>query len=204
MNEKITALILSGGRGSRMDGVDKGLVQLNGTPLIEHVFARLRPQVDHFLISANRNLDEYQKFGVPVLPDDDDSFAGPLAGIAQGMRTAQTERLLVVPCDMPFLPTTLVARLTETLEQNEADLAVVEDPNHFQALCFLTNCSLLHSVEEALKRGEPKVRVWQKSQKMARCFFDDPAAFANLNTPEELETSLKNTEISKISETQNR
>ncbi len=120
----VTGVILAGGTGRRMGGVDKGLVALDGKPMVEHVLARLAPQVDAVLINANQNLDRYARLGVPVVPDAIPGFAGPLAGFSAGLAAAMTEFVVTVPCDSPFLPHDLVARLMTDLVAHRADLAV--------------------------------------------------------------------------------
>ena len=122
--DQITGLVLAGGRGSRMGGVDKGLQSFQGTTLAQHAFARLAPQVSSMMINANRNLAVYQDFGVPVWPDDPADFAGPLAGILAGLAHCSTAYLLTVPCDTPNFPLDLGARLAEGLIAADADIAV--------------------------------------------------------------------------------
>src|SRR3990167_3191680 len=120
----ITGLILAGGRGSRMGSIDKGLVPLAGKPMVAHVLERLQPQVQCLLINANQNLDTYAAFGAPVWPDAMPDFAGPLAGLQTGLMHCETPYLVTAPCDSPFLPTDLVARLAQALQTQDADLAV--------------------------------------------------------------------------------
>ena len=107
----ITGIVLAGGLGRRMGGVDKGLVDFLGKPLVAHVIQRLNPQVDEILINANREIDRYAAFGHPVIQDDIEGFAGPLAGLHKGMREAKHPYVLTVPCDSPLLPMNLVGRL---------------------------------------------------------------------------------------------
>ena len=111
MTPKITGLILAGGRGSRMGSVDKGLQPFKGTPMVAHVLARFQPQVDEILINANRSIDEYSAFGYRVIADAIDGYAGPLAGLHIGMTHASHPLVATVPCDSPFLPLDLIARL---------------------------------------------------------------------------------------------
>ena len=128
--EAITAVILAGGRGSRMGGVDKGLQNFNGVPLALHTLLRLSPQVGDVMINANRNLAAYESFGVPVWPDSTSmgDFAGPLAGFMTGLERCETPYLLTVPCDTPLFPHDLVARLADALEEQSADFAVASAP----------------------------------------------------------------------------
>src|SRR6476659_11492992 len=121
---EVTGLVLAGGQGSRMGGVDKGLQTFRGKPMVAHVIERLAPQVDELLINANRNPDDYARFGHRVIADEIPGFAGPLAGFERGLAHASGELVVTVPCDSPFLPHDLVARLRESLEREGADVAV--------------------------------------------------------------------------------
>ena len=114
--EQITGLVLAGGRGSRMGGVDKGLQSYHGVPLALHALLRLAPQVGSAMINANRNLAAYESFGVPVWPDALPDFAGPLAGFLAGLEHCETPYLVTLPCDSPLFPEDLVARLAQALE----------------------------------------------------------------------------------------
>ncbi|WP_077035355.1 molybdenum cofactor guanylyltransferase MobA [Pelomonas sp. KK5] len=185
MNRDITGLILAGGRGSRMGGVDKGLQLLDGRPLVEHVLARLRPQVGALLINANRHADEYGRYGCRVVADADASFAGPLAGMLAGLRAAGTEWLLAVPCDAPLLPPDLAARLA-----TEADVAVPEGPDgRLQPVFCLLRTRLAVELDRYLSGGGRKVESWLLAQRHQRIPFDRPgdeAAFFNANTLAEL------------------
>jgi molybdopterin-guanine dinucleotide biosynthesis protein A len=122
--QDITGVILAGGEGRRLGGVDKGLQELRGRPMVQWVLERLAPQVDTVLISANRNLQRYAAFGCPVLPDRIPDFAGPLAGLHAALTQAATPLVATVPCDSPFLPADLVARLHAALMADQAELAV--------------------------------------------------------------------------------
>lgn len=183
----VTAIILAGGRGSRMGGTDKGLVTLYEQPLIAHVLAKLKPQVDNILINANRELNAYQAFGYPVLIDDIPDFAGPLAGFLLGLKHAKSEYLLTAPCDSPLLPNNLRSRLQQALEQAQADMAVASSHGNDHPVVCLCKTSLLPSLERYLAQGGRKVSEWQKSQRHIYVDFSDSAdAFTNINTPEDL------------------
>lgn len=179
----VTGLILAGGRGSRMDGRDKGWVTYRGRPLIEHVIERLRPQVENLMISANRSLDAYRALGVTVIEDDPEfgAFAGPLAGILAGSRSVGDGWLAIVPCDAPALPRDLVARLQAA---RRAAVAVVG--GRVQPLFCLLPTDRAPSLAAYLKRGGRKVEAWLEEVGVARVAFDDAAAFANINTPQDL------------------
>lgn len=179
----VTGLILAGGRGARMGGRDKGWVTYRGRPLIEHAIERLRPQVQALAISANRNLDAYRALGVPVIADDPEfgAYAGPLAGILAGLRSVGDGWLAVVPCDAPALPRDLVGRLRSANGPAVAFAAARVQP----LFCLLpTDCA--PSLAAYLKRGGRKVEAWLDEVGVARVAFDDPAEFANLNTPQDL------------------
>ncbi len=126
--QDITGLILAGGRGSRMGGVDKGLQNFNGIPLALHTLMRLGPQVESVMVNANRNLSAYESFGAAVWPDASADFAGPLSGFLVGLERAETPYVLTVPCDTPRLPLDLAKRLAEALVREDADIAMAAAP----------------------------------------------------------------------------
>lgn len=189
-NEQITGLILAGGRGTRMGSVNKGLQPFRGSTMVEHVLARLAPQVGAVAINANSDLESYAAFGLPVLPDVTPGFAGPLAGLEAGLRACQTEYLLTAPCDAPFLPQDLAARLFEALETQQADVAVAvtqEGKRRQQQPVFcLVRRALLPYLEAFLQDGGRKVDGWYADMKVAEVLFPDADAFRNINTQEEL------------------
>lgn len=187
MHEKITGVILAGGMGRRMGGADKGLQDLRGRPLVAWAIERLAPQVDHLLISANRNLAQYAAFGYPVLPDEIPGFAGPLAGLHAALGHADTPLVASMPCDTPWLPVDLVARLLAALQENAADLTVARTPQRIQPLCCLTRRSVLPNLTRYLATGGRKVIDWQASLHTTTILFDDATGeFSNINTAEEL------------------
>ena len=198
--ENLSAVILAGGRGSRMGHSDKGLIRLAGCPLIEHVIERIALQVSSVLINANRNLTEYQKYGYPVITDENDDFMGPLAGIASALRNLQTPYLLVCPCDTPHPPADLAQRLYDTLIEYDADIAVVDDGRRIHPVFCLMKTNLRSSLSEYLLQGGRKIDRWFDKHKTVRCNFDDRVdAFRNVNTPEdlkELETEMMDTKDS--------
>ena len=124
--DKITGVLLAGGQGSRMGGVDKGLVELAGQPMAAHVLERLGPQVDELIINANQNAEAYSAFGHPVFGDDIPGYAGPLAGLHAALVRASHPLVVTAPCDSPFLPSDLVERLHQALRAQDADLAVAK------------------------------------------------------------------------------
>jgi len=193
--QQITALILAGGRGSRMGGADKGLITLNGQPMAQHVIERLQPQVGTLLISANRNPEQYAEFGHRIVSDELDDYAGPLAGMLSGLRAARTEWLVVVPCDAPLVSELLVARLAAAVLTHNADIAVSHDGTRLQPMFLLLKCSLGDDIAAFLKAGERTVERWLYRHRLAIAdFVDCPATFANVNDRLEhqrIEVSLK-------------
>ncbi|KUZ36801.1 molybdenum cofactor guanylyltransferase MobA [Burkholderia territorii] len=191
----VTGLLLAGGRATRMDGADKGLQLLDGTPLALHVLRRLSPQVDEMLISANRNADCYAELGAPfdarIVPDDTPDFPGPLAGLLAGMRAARAPLVACSPCDTPYLPTDLVARLLAALDAHQADIAMAVTVDAQQArspqpTCALLRTSLADDLAAGLAAGERKVRAWYARHKTVEVEFCDERAFYNANSWQEL------------------
>ncbi len=185
--EQLTALILAGGRGRRLGGIDKGLLEIGGHPLIAWTLAALEPQTGAILISANRNLDRYRSLGYPVVTDPLPEHPGPLAGILAGLRAALTPWVLVVPCDAPCLPPDLAVRLTKALAEQGGDLALVHDGQRIQWLHALLPVMLADDLAEYLEQGGRRAEDWFRchSLALADC-TDQAAAFANLNTPADL------------------
>ncbi|TSA50395.1 MAG: molybdenum cofactor guanylyltransferase [Nitrosomonadales bacterium] len=184
---KVTGIVLAGGLGRRMGGVNKGLLPFRGKPLVAHVLERFAPQVDELLINANCDLDSYAAFGYPVISDAVTGFAGPLAGLQRGMEAAQHDLIATVPCDSPFLPSDLVQRLSKALDKNNADLAVARTGNQPHPVFCLCRRALLPGLTAYLENGGRKIDAWYAALRTVEVAFDDTAeAFANINTPEEL------------------
>ena len=183
----VTGVVLAGGQGSRMGGVDKGLQPFRGKPMVAHAIERLAPQVEALLVNANRNPDAYGKFGARVIADEIAGFAGPLAGFERGLAHATSEWVATVPCDSPFLPADLVARLRSALEAGDADLAVARTGAQPHPVFCLMRRSLHASLRDYLASGERKIDRWYRSLAVVEVAFDDePDAFLNINTREEL------------------
>jgi molybdenum cofactor guanylyltransferase len=184
---EIGGLVLAGGQGRRMGGVDKGLQLLQGRPLMQHVIERLRPQVDSVLINANQNLERYAEFGCPVVPDRIDGFAGPLAGLDAGLHATGAPLIVTVPCDSPFLPSDLVARLATALSAIDADVAVARTGSQSHPVFALVCTRVRSHLADFLARGERKIDLWYASLRVVEVDFDDEAeAFTNINTRAEL------------------
>ena len=189
MTPKITGLILAGGRGSRMGSVDKGLQPFKGTPMVAHVLARFQPQVDEILINANRSIDEYSAFGYRVIADAIDGFAGPLAGLHIGMTHASHPLVATVPCDSPFLPLDLIARLSNALQEANAELAVAKTFDQPHPVFCLVKTTLAPHLQAFLQSGQRKIDKWYATLNVVEVAFDDEeAAFSNINTVEELKS----------------
>ncbi|NGX14944.1 molybdenum cofactor guanylyltransferase MobA [Wenzhouxiangella sp. XN24] len=182
----VTAVILAGGRATRMGGTDKGLVELCGRPMIEHVLAALEPQVEHMVINANRNLERYAAFGRPVVTDADGAFLGPLAGLSAGLGAATTDLVLTVPCDCPLLVPDLAHRLHAAMQQQDAEIAVPFDGERLQPVFALVQRKLADSLAAYLAAGDRKIDLWFARHRLARVDFSDcPENFVNVNDPAE-------------------
>lgn len=187
----ITGLILAGGQGSRMGGCDKGLILFEGKPLFLHALERLQPQVGKLIINANRNTEIYAGFDYPVVADvpnaQQEAFAGPLAGLLAGLRACTTDWLATVPCDSPAFPADLVACLSDAASANPcAHLIVARTPVQTHPVFMLVHRDMQQQLAAFLDSGERKLGFWQKQNGAVMVEFPDEAAFANLNTPDEL------------------
>ena len=186
----ITGLILAGGRGSRMGGVDKGLQNHLDMPMAMHALLRLAPQVGQVLINANRNLGAYESMGVPVWPDTVPDYAGPLAGFLTGLERCESAFLATVPCDSPLFPLDLVQRLATALEAEDADIAMAATIEGGVKQAHPVFCLMRVEVTESLVRfvhgGQRKIDRWTAQHRCVEVNFDDARAFANANTLDEL------------------
>ena len=188
--DDITGLILAGGRGSRMGGVDKGLQTHHGMPLAMHALLRLAPQVVEVLINANRNLAAYESMGAQVWPDALPDYPGPLAGFLAGLEHCATPYLATVPCDSPHFPDDLVARLAERLDAEDAEIAIAatrEDGElRLQPVFSLMRATVLESLVRFTSSGQRKIDAWTATLREVAVEFDDASAFVNANTLAEL------------------
>lgn len=185
---KISAVVLAGGQARRMGGSDKGLLNVAGRAMIDWTLERVRGQVDCVMINANRSADEYQQFGERVIGDSLGGFQGPLAGLQSAFAHAEHDLLLCVPCDAPLVPRDLVQRLFEAMDSSGEPIAVAEAQGRLHSLHALFRTSLAVDLDQALSAGERKPDRWYAACGFAKVQFDDdPAAFANINTPEQLE-----------------
>jgi len=199
---EITGLVLAGGRGSRMGGVDKGLQNFNGMPLALHTLMRLQMQTGHMMINANRNLAAYESFGTPVWPDVLADYPGPLAGFLTGLERCETPYLVTVPCDTPLFPLDMVARLADALEREDAEIAMAAGRDgappaavRTQPVFCLLRVTLLESLVRFTHGGGRKIDAWTAQHKTVVVPFDGPhddaRAFFNANTLAELHSLEK-------------
>lgn len=176
---KTSCIILAGGQGTRFDGADKGLIKLDGKPLIEHVLNRIAPQVDDIVISANRNQEQYRKYTPTVVTDSIRNYSGPIAGLAASLAHCKHDWVLVVPCDMPFLPMDLLAQLHQTIGDKQICGARVDD--RLQLVIYM-NKNLAASIEDALEQSHLKLTQWLESLSPTIAdFSNDQHEFDNLN-----------------------
>jgi len=193
--QEITGLVLAGGRGSRMGGVDKGLQNFRGLPLALHALLRLQNQVASVMVNANRNLSAYEAFGVDVWPDALPDYAGPLAGFLTGLERCETPYLVTVPCDSPLFPLDYVARMAQALHDQEADLAVAwaaetDGELRAQPVFCLLHTDLLESLVRFTQAGGRKIDAWTAQHRSVAVPFNQPSdparAFCNVNSLPEL------------------
>lgn len=183
----ITGIVLAGGQGRRMGGVDKGLQLFRGKPMVQWAIELFAPQVNELLINANQNIDIYRGFGYPVISDEVAGFAGPLAGLERGLLAARHNFVATVPCDSPFLPKDLVTRLYSSLVGSDADIAIAKTQDHPHPVFCLCRKDVHGSLRAYLAGGDRKIQLWYATLKMVEVAFDDQLhAFTNINTSEEL------------------
>jgi len=182
---KFDAVILAGGQGSRMGGRDKGLLAFSGRALVEWVIGALRAQSlapQQIMISANRNLEQYRQWELPVLADVFPEYPGPLAGIHSALLASQADALLVVPCDMPRLPSDLLARLAAALP---GQIMAVADDGANRSACCLVRKSAFERLTARLEAGQLRLGAWQQAENAVHVSF--PAgSLSNMNTPQQL------------------
>ncbi len=170
-----------------MGGVDKGFVELEGKPFIRHAIEHLKPQVDNIIISANREVERYEKFGYSVIRDTQDDYSGPLSGIASALFHARTPLAMIVPCDMPYLPSNLVKRMYRKLEQENAEVCLADDGEHIHPVVCLIKTELLEQLVSDVEAGQRKTKSWLTERNhVIEDFSDCVEAFVNINMREEL------------------
>ena len=185
--DNITAVILAGGKGSRLGGQDKGLILYQNKPLIEHLLKRITPQVASVIISANRNHNIYASYGYPVIQDAMADYQGPLAGFSSAMSIAKTDYIITLPCDGPFISDDLVARLQICLQKNPSKIIVAHDGKHLQPTYAMIPISKLSKLNQYLDNGGRKIHQRYAENNAVPCdFSDNPKIFTNINTEKQL------------------
>jgi molybdopterin-guanine dinucleotide biosynthesis protein A len=186
-DSRVAGVVLAGGLGRRMGGVDKGLRPLRGKPMVQWVLERFSSQVDQVMINANQHVEDYSAFGHPVIPDRIAGFAGPLAGLHAALSATTLPLVATVPCDSPFLPLDLVARLKQALLERRADLAAARTLTQAHPVFCLCRRTVLPRLAAFLAEGGRKIEQWHGTLAAVEVNFDDQVeAFSNINTPGEL------------------
>ena len=183
----ITTVILAGGAARRMGGEDKGLTILNGKAMIAHVIERIAPQSRDIIINCNRSQQYYGEFGYPLVEDSLSGGLGPLAGVLSALEGSDSDYVLSVPCDTPLLPTDLTERMLLAINETGADACTVSDGDRLHPVVLLVKRKLLAGLRDYLESGGRKVHDWFYG--VTHCsadFSDQPHAFVNINTPEQL------------------
>ena len=191
IRDRVTGIILAGGRARRMGGVDKGLIDLDGSPMVSYVVHQFRPQVRRVIISANRNLTEYRRWSEFVVTDTFGEFEGPLAGMASAMALVDTEFAATVPCDSPLLCADLASRMYAECIERDVDIAVANDGERLQPVFTLMRASLAPSILSFLRSGERKIDKWfTEHETIAVDFSDARESFLNVNTEQDRQALL--------------
>jgi molybdenum cofactor guanylyltransferase len=196
----ITGAILAGGLGRRLGGVDKGLMNVAGRPLVERLLGCLVPQVDRVLINANRHVDEYARYGFPVVTDKHADYPGPLAGMASVLAAADSEYVLCVPCDATWLPPDLAQRMKAALAGSEGQVCAVHDGAWLHPVCSLIPRTLLPDLRQWLGDGRREVAGWLQKQGLVTVSYPEwPSVYWSINTPDDLASVEKKLQSSKVS-----
>ncbi len=186
--KNITVVILAGGKGRRMGGQDKGLINYKNSSLVKHVIDAISLQSNKIIINANRNLDEYSAFGYPVVEDTLNDFQGPLAGFLAAMSSVNTDYILTMPCDGPVIIDDYVNKMKQGLNESTADLAIASDGTRMQPVYALIPLKLIESLQQFLQTGERKIDLWYQQHDFTLVEFDaDSDFFTNINTPQDLQ-----------------
>lgn len=184
--QNITAVILAGGKGSRLGGQDKGLVIYNGKPLIEHILERIKSQVGTIVINANRNQDTYRTYGYKVINDTLQDYQGPLAGFSAAMQAVESDYIITLPCDGPLIPNDLVSRLSRSLQDKSNTIAVAHNGDRLQPVYALLPVILQDNLNQFLTQGQRGVHHWYTQQGyISTDFSDNTDAFSNINTEQQ-------------------
>ena len=183
----ITAIILAGGRGSRMKGADKGWLEWRGRPMVNQVLERLQSQVDSVIISCNRNLEQYQALGPRCVSDGNNNFLGPLAGVLAASEWVNSSHVLLCPCDTPLLPSDLRIQLQAGLEAEQAQVAIprVGKQAHYSHALVGIDCT--STLAQRIEHGQLALKSWLGEFRISYVDFPDASCFRNINTPQDLE-----------------
>lgn len=185
--DQITGVILAGGMGRRMNGVDKGLVVLNGREMVSYVIDTLKPNVNEVVVNANRNIDAYEKFGASVVADSIEGYQGPLAGVEAGMSQAKTPWIFTCPCDSPIQSSLLLPFMWQQIKSTDANIGLAFDGERTHPVFSLLQTNLLESLRAYLAAGDRKIDRWFEQHKLLTIDCSNYAAsFVNINTEEEL------------------
>jgi len=187
----ITAVIIAGGKGQRLNGLDKGLIQLNGRTIVDQIVEMLSPQVDQLLINANRNLEVYKQFGFPVIEDSTPNYQGPLAGMLTALQSVNTEFIITLPSDGPFLADNYVSRMSQALAESKSAIAIASDGQRMQQMYALIPVNLAEDLTRFMKTGKRAIKDWLALHDTVLVDFSSyPEMFININTKTDL-TKLK-------------
>lgn len=183
----ITGVVLAGGRGSRMDGQDKGLVIFRGKPMVSYALEALKSVTGQILISANRNIDLYAAYGYPVIKDYSENFDGPLAGLYSALTCADTPYVMTIPCDSPFVNHMVLTRMLDAMDIESTSICTIHDGNRLQSAFMIAHKQLIVDLENYLSEGKRKVETWLKRHNLVVADVSDfPELFTNINTTGEL------------------
>lgn len=195
-HNNITGLILAGGLARRMGGKDKGLVEIEGRPMIAYIIDALSPQVDSILINANRNISTYESYGYEVISDQLENFQGPLAGMASGLKHCHTDYIATVPCDGPVLPENYADILMDAATLAKSPISVGFDGERLQPVYALIHRDLLDDLNNYLASGERKIDRWYDKHNFVKANFSFcKEMFTNINTPEDVQAASKLLEL---------
>jgi len=185
----LTVVVLAGGKGNRLEGLDKGLIPWQGRPFIEHVLDTVASVTSNIIISANRHLDQYRQYGYAVIADDIEGYAGPLAGMLSSLKTVQTPYVLTLPCDAPLLEQDIIGVFCRKHAQEQQLLYVADSDEGLQPVYAMIHRSMVDSMQDYLDQGHRKTRDWMLTNDACRVKFEShTTSFMNINTTDDLES----------------
>jgi len=184
--ERVGAVVLSGGLARRMGGKDKGLIPIGDRPMASWAISAIRPQVHDIVINANRNHDAYAALGCEVVADRHSGHIGPLAGLSAAMHHLATDYVFMCPCDSPFVNASIVSLLGEPCLDKAADICVAHDGDRLQPVFCVVRKRCLESLDAYLESGERKIDRWYATQNTIEIDCVSVAeSFRNINTEDE-------------------